>query len=106
MRSQLIVCETILKPLWPSVVSAGSGRGGVDALNTPGAAVEVKARREMRLPSWLRQAASYAEDGIYPVLFYRPDGMGEASIFDWPTIMRAGDWQRLAKQAGLGGYPE
>lgn len=94
MRTQLVVAEA-LRGLWPYVESTGAGRSGRDLLNTDNFAVEIKARRSLDIPAWLRQARKEATANEYPVLIFRPDGMGEATVDDWPVTMRLGDWRRL-----------
>ena len=41
---------------WPHAETAGAGRQGVDVLGLAGISCEVKARRQLALPAWLRQA--------------------------------------------------
>lgn len=87
---------------WRWCTDAGAGRSGRDLLNTPGLAVEVKARRDLSLPKWLRQAAGTAEDGEVPLVVHRPDGFGPSSIDDWPMTLRLADAVRLLAAAGYG----
>jgi len=72
---------------FPHAESAGAGRPGVDVLGMPGTAVEVKARRELRLGEWLRQARRNGSS-LLPFVVHRPDGMGPAGVADWPVTMR------------------
>jgi hypothetical protein len=71
--------------------SGFSGAGRVPA-GMPGSDVtgipfscEVKARRGLDIPAWLRQAER--RDGL-AVLVHRPDGMGVESVASWPMTMR------------------
>src|SRR6266487_3938419 len=81
---------------WPYAESAGAGRPGSDITGIPGLACEVKARRELRLIPWLRQAAT--GHGLSFVV-HRPDGMGPAAIADWPVTMRLEDFTELLHEA-------
>lgn len=85
---------------WPYATDAGAGRSGVDVLGTPGLSWEVKARRSLDLLAWLRQASR--EDGALPLVCHRPDGMGPASVADWPVTMRLADIVWLLREAGYG----
>ena len=80
---------------WPHAESAGAGRQGVDVLGLAGISCEVKARRQLALPAWLRQAAT--SPGL-PVVVHRPDGMGPATIDDWPATMRLADLTRYSER--------
>lgn len=84
---------------WPHAESTGAGRAGMDILGVPGAAIEVKARRDLRLIEWLRQASR--SPGL-PVVVHRPDGMGPASIDEWPATLRLADLVALLHAAGYG----
>ena len=84
---------------WRYATDAGAGRAGADLINTPGLAVEVKARRDWSPLAWCRQAAQ--TPGL-PLVIARPDGAGPASIADWPVIMRLEDATTLLGQAGYG----
>jgi hypothetical protein len=86
---------------WPFCTDVGSGRGGADLLNTPGIKAEVKARRDLDLPAWLRQASKAPGHGLALVV-QRPDGFGPATIGDWPMIFRQEDGIILLRQAGYG----
>ena len=82
---------------WPYAESAGAGRSGVDVLGLAGISVEVKARRQLALPAWLRQARQ--SPGL-PIVVHRPDGMGPGTVDDWPATMRLADLTALLKAAG------
>lgn len=70
-----------LRPWWPSAEPTPNSRNGRDILGTPGAAIEIKTGTEWR-NSWLKQAASYADDGEVPILLYLPPGLGERHVAD------------------------
>lgn len=98
--TQNLATEYFRKHGWPHAQSAGAGRAGVDILGLAGLSVEVKSRRRLDLPAWLRQAAK--QPGV-PIVVHRPDGMGPASIDDWPATMRLADLVELLADAGYGG---
>jgi hypothetical protein len=87
---------------WPYAEPTGAGRTGSDVTGVPGLACEVKARRELRLTAWLRQAATGT--GV-PFVVHRPDGMGPAAIGGWPVTMRLDDFTQLLHAAGYGDPP-
>jgi hypothetical protein len=87
---------------WPFAEPTGSGRQGADITGTPGLAFEVKASHEFRLESWLRQAEQ--RPGL-PLLVYRGNGQGLASIGRWPMIMRLDAGLTLLRAAGYGEMP-
>ena len=102
MESQKLVADA-LRGLFPYAESAGSGRPGRDVLSTPGIAVEVKARRGLDVPAWLRQAVKEAErTEDLPLLIWRPDGMGPQTVDLWPMTMPFGIGMKLLKEAGYG----
>lgn len=91
-----------LRELYPAAVAVPSALSGVDVLNTPGLAVEVKARRDLNLPAWLRQADKRQGQGL-PVVIHRPDGYGPESVGVWPVTMTFDAFMALLKEAGYGG---
>lgn len=100
-ETQRLVAEYMKEHGWPWATDAGAGRNGSDILNTPGLKVEVKARRDFSVTSWLRQASGVLTPGV-PCVVQRPDGYGPAKIEDWPMIFRLGDGIILLRQAGYG----
>lgn len=84
---------------WPHAESAGAGRTGVDVLGLAGISCEVKARRGFSPLAWIRQARQ--QPGL-PLVVHRPDGMGPATVADWPVTMRLEDVTTLLQQAGYG----
>lgn len=98
-ETQRLVAEYLAANGWPFATDAGAGRSGSDILGTPGLAIEVKARRDFSPLAWLRQAAGGA--GV-PMCVHRPDGMGGASIADWPVTLRLSDLVALLRDAGFG----
>lgn len=100
MRTQLLVAEYMQKHGWPFATSAGAGRSGVDILNTPDVAVEVKARTNLSPLAWVRQAEKDA-DGRLPLAVFRPNGMGEHPD-RFLAMLRFGDLVALLRAAGYG----
>lgn len=88
---------------WPYATDAGAGRNGSDILGVPGLAIEVKARRDLNLTAWLRQAS--AENGL-PIVIHRPDGFGPGAIADWPVTFRLADAVELLRDAGYESEPD
>ncbi len=84
---------------WPHAESAGAGRPGVDVLGLAGISCEVKARRGFSPLAWIRQARQ--QPGL-PLVVHRPDGLGTASVADWPVTMRLEDVTALLRAAGYG----
>jgi len=78
----------------------------------PGLLVEVKARRDLNLPAWLKQHdKEYLQDlktGLpgtwlpHVLLVHRPDGYGPARVAEWPVTMRLDDFTSLLHEAGYG----
>lgn len=102
LRTQFVVAEWFKWHGFPYAESTGSGRGGVDVTGTPGLAIEVKARRDFSPGAWVRQAVASAKPGDVPFVVHRPDGMGEATLADWPVTLRLEDFTRLLRAAGYG----
>src|SRR5207344_2215708 len=91
-ETQTAVAQWFAANGWPYAEPTGAGRTGPDITGIPGLACEVKARRGLDLPRWLRQAATGA--GL-PFVVHRPDGMGPAVIGSWPVTMRLEDFTGL-----------
>jgi hypothetical protein len=102
MQTQVAVAGYLAENGWPFATDAGPGRPGSDILGVPGLAIEVKARRGLDLPAWLRQAAKAAGANGLPICIHRPDGMGPATVADWPATMRLVDLVTLLRLAGYG----
>lgn len=99
-ESERVVAAHLASSIWPYAEPAGAGRGGRDITGTPGAQIEIKARRGLNLAADLRQAAGHGED--LPILIVRLDGQGPVSIAEWPAVLRLGDLIRLLRMAGFG----
>lgn len=100
---QLVTVE--LRTLFPFAHQVSSAASGRDVLETPGIAVEIKARRGLDLPGWLRHARRNAGPDL-PILVVRPDGMGETTVADWPATLRLEDLIALLGEAGYGTPPD
>ena len=101
MRTQLVVADYLKARGWPHATPAGSGRAGVDVLNTPDIAVEVKARREFNPGAYLRQAEGVA-DGRHPFAVLRLDGQGDTDPGQYVVLTRLEEHVRLLHAAGYG----
>lgn len=97
--SQGIVARRFQLAGWPFAEPVGAGRAGSDVTGVVGIDVEVKARRGLDLPGWMRQSVDRS-GGALPLLVVRPDGFGEASIDLWPAIMPFGVCLEVLKDAG------
>lgn len=100
-ETQRAVAAYLAEHGWPYATDVGAGRGGIDVLGTPGLGIEVKARRDFEPLAWLRQAVR-AAGGALPLVVHRPDGMGPATIADWPVTLRLADAVTLLRAAGYG----
>jgi hypothetical protein len=99
---------------WPYAEPVGAGRNGTDVTGMPGLLVEVKARRDLNLTTWLKQhgspgrelsaatARELVKDWPLPFIVHRPDGYGPERIASWPVTMRLGDFTALLHEAGYG----
>lgn len=91
-----------LQYVFPEAAAVASALSGSDILHTPGVAVEVKARRDLDLQAWLRQATKAASPEDLPVVVHRPDGLGVESVDMWPVTMRFYEFLLLLRKAGYG----
>lgn len=85
---------------WPYATTTGAGRTGIDLLNVPGLAVEVKATPG-DVTGALRQAVANAGLGL-PLVVWRPNGYGPERVGQWPVIFRFHDALQLLNDAGYG----
>ena len=87
-----------LRAIWPHAYATAPGAPGPDINETPGYAVEVKARRGLNLPEWMRQASRHSQAyGGVPLLVVRLDGQGPSNVDDWPVVMRLADFIDLER---------
>jgi hypothetical protein len=101
-ESQKLVAEYV-RPLWPLAEPTGAGRQGKDILATPGVAIEVKARANISIPEFIKQAKANSGEEL-PVLILRLNGQGPASLDDWPVVITLRDWLDLMTVADYGDY--
>ncbi len=100
-QSQRIAAEFMNDKGFPFAEGVWGSMPGRDITGTPGLAIEVKARRDLNLPGWLRQAAKNA-NGDLPLLLVRPDGYGEARVGEWCLCLRFDEAVHLLRAAGYG----
>jgi hypothetical protein len=101
-QTQRLIAAHLQTNGWPHATDAGAGRPGSDILGTPGLAIEVKARRDFSPLAWIRQAGQ--QPGL-PLVIHRPDGMGPATVGDWPVTLKLNDMLTLLRAAGYGDPP-
>ncbi len=90
-NTERLVAER-LRTIWPHCnVSRGPGP---DLVETPGASCEIKARANLAIPAFIKQAKANAGQQM-PVLILRLNGQGPASIDDWPVVVRMADFIEL-----------
>lgn len=99
-ETELAVAGYLRANGFPYAEPAGAFANGADITGTPGVDFEIKARRDLSLPAWLRQAAGHG-NGL-PALIVRPDGAGLATIDRWAAILTVDDLIKLLHQAGYG----
>ena len=85
---------------WPWCEPNGASAAGADLTGTPGLAVEIKARANVALPAFMRQAQKHAGAHLLPVLILRLNGQGPKTVGDWPVILRHSDFLQLLDDAG------
>ena len=86
-KTQVLVAEWFKKSgVFPDASSNPASLAGKDILNTPGWAIEVKARRAFNPVEWSKQASKNAGNEI-PVVIMRPDGLGEESVHKFLAFM-------------------
>jgi hypothetical protein len=100
--TQIIAAAWYRRHGFPYCTDAGAGRIGRDLLNMIGLAGEVKARAGFSPLAWIKQAKANAVPGEVPFVLLRCNGQGEATVADWPVILRNEDFTRLVRAAGYG----
>jgi hypothetical protein len=93
MRAQ-VHAAAFLRPIFPWVNTVSGAASGRDLRNTPGLAVEVKARRDFEPLAWLRQSLRNSGDDM-PIVIWQPDGMGEKTVRNWPYMGYLGDFREM-----------
>lgn len=101
--TELIAAKYYKERLWPNCKANAPSAPGKDLLNTPLAAVEIKARSSFHPNEWARQAIRNASKDETPMVLMRPVGMGPESIDSWPMFMPNKFFVELWKRAYGGG---
>ena len=99
--TEAMVAE-VLRDIYPDAVRIPASLPGADILFTPGITVEVKARRDLDLTGWLKQATTRGSYEALPVVISRPDGYGVERINSWPAIVPVWVLIELLKRGGFG----
>lgn len=99
-KSQKIVANYLVVNGWPYAESTGAGRSGTDVTGTIGIDWEVKARAGFSPSAAIKQLKERHNGKDLPVAVLRLNGQGEASIGEWPVILRLEDFIQLLKDAG------
>lgn len=94
MRAQVLVAA-FLRVIFPWVTTVSGAASGRDLKNTPGLAVEVKARRKFEPMAWLKQAKNNADADEMAIVTWQPDGYGPATMKQWPYMGYLGDFRRM-----------
>jgi len=87
---------------WPYAMSAGAGREGSDVVGLVDLDVEIKARTGFEPLAAIKQMQARRRPGALPFAVLRMNGTGEATIDDWPVVMRLEDAIYLLREAGYG----
>lgn len=94
MRAQVLAAD-FLRSIFPWVTTVSGAASGRDLKNTPGLAVEVKARRDFEPLAWLKQSKRNSDDDEMPIVIWQPDGYGPTSMRHWPFMGHLGDFRRM-----------
>lgn len=99
-KSQKILADYLVSKGWIYAESTGAGRSGTDVTGTIGIDWEVKARTGFNPSAAIKQLKDRHNGKDLPVAVLRLNGQGEASIGEWPVILRLEDFVELLKEAG------
>lgn len=99
-KSQKIVANYLAENGWPYAESTGAGRSGTDVTGTIGIDWEVKARKDFNPSAAIKQLKERHNGKDLPVAVLRLNGQGEATIGEWPVMLRLEDFVQLLKEAG------
>jgi hypothetical protein len=97
--SQRIAADYLRAHGWPYATAIGAGESGIDIQHVGDNAIEVKARRNLDLPGWMRQAKANAGPGQRPILIVRGNGQGPVNVGDWSMILALSDGAALLRDA-------
>lgn len=98
-ESEAVVADYLRDHGFPHAERVAASLKGADVTGTPGLAVEVKSRYALDLGAWMKQAAK--REGL-PLLVVRLNGMGPATIENWPLVLPFGQAVELLRNAGYG----
>lgn len=99
-NSEFDVADYLAENGWPRAEAVNSGASGSDIKHTEPIPWEVKARRGFNPKAAMKQAS--ARPGDFHPCVLRVDGMGPASIEQWPAVLPFGELVRLLRLAGYG----
>jgi len=100
--SQRIVATWLREHGWPHARAIGAGEAGADIVEVVDIEVEVKARRGFDPLAAMRQQVARGDQLRLPFIVLRMDGQGEASIAEWPVVIRLDHFTQLLNDAGYG----
>lgn len=86
--SEIRLAEWLREQGWVNARHNDPYAPGPDIDGVPGYSIEVKSRRGLDLPGWLRQAERQGRET--PLLIVRGNGQGVARIHEWAAVMRLG----------------
>lgn len=98
-QTEELVAQYLREHGWVNAERVPASLPGADITGTPGLSIEVKARRGLDIPAWLKQASS--RPGL-PILIHRPDGFGPERLNIWPMTLPLDIGVELLKAAGYG----
>lgn len=99
--TQRMVAAYLATRGWPYAHAIGAGEAGDDVQGCLDIAVEVKARRGFDPTAAIRQMQARRSTAL-PFAVLRMDGTGEATLDDWPVVLRLADMVALLREAGYG----
>ena len=85
----------------PEAKSRAASLPGTDVYDVPGMAIEVKARADESITTWLKQAVKNCPFASIPFVVYRPNGYGPERVAEWPVVLRLEDMTELLQHAGF-----
>ena len=84
-ETERIVADYLREHGWPYAEPVGAGRSGADITGTPSLAIEIKARRALRLTEWLKEVVR--DPNRVPLLIFGVDGLGPSSFDHLSAVM-------------------
>lgn len=89
-RTNVVVADWLREHGWPDAEPTYGSEPGRDVQKIQGHSIEIKARANLDLRAWLKQADSYA-DGDRACVVIRLNGQGEQSVGEYLVIRRLED---------------